>query len=225
VLDQTTPMTYQAKSWGRFTQSFDDVAMREGGYIVGANWKNSKIEILKVPDEPYFDDEAPFARLLAGEGVREGLMRGPKAIAFAADGTLLILESLNRRIQALDVDGNPVLYFNDKTEYFTQLTAETEAVEYLDMGVEYMGYIYVLSYINDGRNVGDYRLDIYEPGGAFLTRTTGFAAHKMTVDLWRNVFSLNYEAIVGPGGRTEPSVSEWIPSTPVPTSSAALQMW
>lgn len=214
VLDETTPMTNTGMSWGRFTEPLDDIAMRDGGYIVGANWANSKIEILKIPDEPFPDNVAPWAQLMGGQGTREGLLYGPKAIAFTSDGILLILESLNKRIQALDIDGNPVKYFNGKTEYFASLHAETEQVTYLDMGVEYLGYIYVLSYIGDGSVVDNYRLDIYSPAGLFLSRTTGFAAAKMTVDLWRNVYSLNYEKIVGPGGRTEPSVSEWIPSTP-----------
>jgi hypothetical protein len=214
ALDGTTPLSYSGKSWGRFTQPLDDIAIRTGGYIVGANWANSKIEILKIPDAPFDDDVAPLAQVLAGEGVLEGLLYGPAALAFTSDGVLLVLESLNKRIQALDIDGNPVKHFNNKTEYFASLHAETGTVTYLDMGVEFMGYIYVLSYTGDGSIPNDYRLDIYDPDGAFLSRTTGFAAHKMVVDLWRNVYSLNYRAIAGIGGRTEPSVSEWIPSTP-----------
>ncbi len=217
VLDTTTKMTYAGKSWGRFTQPLDDVAMRDGGYIVGANWSNSKIELLKIPDAPYEDSVAPWAVVMAGEGAREGLLHGPKAIAFTATGELLVLETVNRRIQALDLDGNPVKYFNDKADYFVSLKEETNPVMYLDMGVEFSGYIYVLSYEKNGSSVNDYRLDIYDTKGKFLARTVGVAAHRMAVDFWRNVYTLNYEAIAGPGGRTEPSVSEWIPSTPAGT--------
>ncbi|GEM_PF-846935 len=216
VADESTPMSSSGLSWGRFTQPLDDIAINDAGYVVGANWSNSKLEILTIPAQGSSDDAAPWARLLGGEGTREGLMYGPKAIAFTAEGVLLVLETLNKRIQALDIDGNPVKYFNDKQDYFADLFADTELVTYLDMGVEFMGYIYVLSYVNDGSNVNDYRLDIYDPQGEFLSRTIGVAAHKMTVDFWRNVYSLNYQSIAGPGGRTEPSVSEWIPSTPNP---------
>jgi len=216
VLDQSTPFSLTGKSWGRFTQPFDDMAMRVGGYIVGANWANSKIEILKLPDEPFEDDVAPWARLLSGEGVREGLLMGPRSIAFTATGELLILETINRRIQALDIDGNAIPYFNEGKDYFMPLKAETNPVMYLDMGVEFSGYIYVLSYENNGTSINDYRLDIYDPKGEFLNRTVGVAAHRMVVDFWRNVYTLNYESIAGPKGRTEPSVSEWIPSTPEP---------
>jgi hypothetical protein len=59
----------------------------------------------------------------------------------------------------------------------------------------------------------DYRLDIYNPDGSFLTQVAGLAAARLQVDLWRNLFTLNYEILQG-SGRTEPSVAEWIPSTP-----------
>ena len=47
----------------------------------------------------------------------------------------------------------------------------------------------------------------------FLTQVVGFAAARLQVDLWRNVFTLNYEIVQG-SGRTEPSVAQWVPSTP-----------
>ena len=215
TLDETTDLSLgNGESWGRFTQPLDDIALRMGGILVGANWLNSKIEILQIPDEPFDDDEAPFAQIISGEGLREGLMNGPAALAFTADGTLLVLETLNKRIQAFDISGNPVKYFAKKTAYFMELETETQGTTYLDMGVEYTGYMYVLSYVDNGGSPDDYRLDIYDPEGGFLSRTTGVAAHRMAVDFWRNVYTLNYEPIAGPGGRTEPSVSEWIPSTP-----------
>jgi hypothetical protein len=42
----------------------------------------------------------------------------------------------------------------------------------------------------------------------------GVNGARMVVDQWRNLYTLNYEAIVGPDNRTEPSISTWIPSTP-----------
>ena len=42
----------------------------------------------------------------------------------------------------------------------------------------------------------------------------GVNGARMIVDQWRNLYTLNYEAILGPNNRTEPSVSTWIPSTP-----------
>ena len=84
------------------------------------------------------------------------------------------------------------------------------------MAVEYKGYIYVLSYVT---NLGlyTYRLDIYTPQGDWLCRTTGVNAAKLAVDFWRNAYTLNYETLKYPDGTlpavTEPSVSQWIPST------------
>ena len=87
------------------------------------------------------------------------------------------------------------------------------AVTYLAMSTETKGYVYVLSYVGNGSVVSDYRLDVYQPNGSWLTRTTGLNAARIVVDIWRNVYSLNYESFGGPHGRTEPSVSLWAPST------------
>ena len=64
-----------------------------------------------------------------------------------------------------------------------------------------------------GSVAADYRLDIYDPQGNFLARTTGVAAARMAVDTFRNVYTLNYETIAG-APRIEPSLSQWSPSTP-----------
>ncbi len=93
-------------------------------------------------------------------------------------------------------------------------------LEYLDVACEPEGFIYVLSYLRPGEKLSDYRLDIYNPDGSHLTRTpkaagdAGVNAAKISVDQWRTLFTLNYEAMRGPGGRTEPSISQWIPSVP-----------
>ena len=93
-------------------------------------------------------------------------------------------------------------------------------IHYLDVGVETKGFIYVLSYQGMGSKQSDYHLDIYSPDGTWLSRTPeragdpGVNGARMIVDQWRNLYTLNYEAILGPNNRTEPSVSTWIPSTP-----------
>ena len=97
------------------------------------------------------------------------------------------------------------------------LGEETQSVMYLDMAVEYTGFIYVLSYVLETL---EYRLDIYTPEGDFLSRTTGVNAARCTVDFWRNVYTLNYEVLKLPDADqtvpsiTEPSTSLWIPSVP-----------
>ncbi|PYS51638.1 MAG: hypothetical protein DMF68_03895 [Acidobacteria bacterium] len=99
-------------------------------------------------------------------------------------------------------------------------------IHYLDIGVETKGFIYVLSYEGTGSQTSDYHLDIYNPDGSWLSRTPenagdpGVNGARMIVDQWRNLYTLNYEAILGPNSRTEPSVSTWIPSTPTGNSNS-----
>ena len=133
------------------------------------------------------------------------------ALDVTGDGVLLVLEQDNARIQAFDVYGNPVAYFPNSSPFVT-LQTEQSAPVYLDISVTDDRWIYVLSYVNTGQTAADYRLDIYTPAGVFLSRTTGVNGAKLVVDSWRRVYTLNYESFSGPGGRTEPSISQWIPS-------------
>jgi hypothetical protein len=94
-------------------------------------------------------------------------------------------------------------------------TAGKQGVNHLDVAVEGTGYIYTL-YTQAGTGGGspEYMLDVYTPDGSPLFEQSGVYAAKLTVDQWRSMFTLNYEKILGPGQRTEPSVSQWAPSTP-----------
>jgi hypothetical protein len=132
-----------------------------------------------------------------------------------------VLEQGNARVQAFDVHGNPTPIFESGTTALMPLTPETGAI-YLDLAVEGLGYMYVLSYVNNGLVPASYRLDLYTPDGRFLARTTGVAAGRLAVDLFRNLYTLNYEPIDG-SPRTEPSLSQWLPVTPnaCPTTLSA----
>src|SRR5262245_24772179 len=344
--------------------------------------------ILKSPAKPSPDGQAPAALMVSGEGIREGLMRGPKALAVAPDGRILILESLNNRIQAFDTLGNAVPSFTPNPWLFTlkkadvagQLDDQTvpaifideladneqnyvgplpnnsfvpelnggkfqaqkdpliaglatlninlaydpdhmddptqsaqiivvekdqswiitdprlrswqivsqfgllnvyqrpQLVEvhvqspgarwllrdnslglawllevssgdpalvevfdcftyfplrqgpnranlnYLDMAVEAQGYMYVLSYINDGSATTDYLLDVYSPDGTFLfrspdqsktTKPQNIVAGRLTVDIWRDLYALTYESFNGPGGGIQPGLAHWMPTPPL----------
>jgi hypothetical protein len=94
-------------------------------------------------------------------------------------------------------------------------TQGKQGINHLDVAVEGTGYIYTL-YTVAGTNGGspEYMLDVYAPDGSPLFDQSGVYAAKLTVDQWRAMFTLNYEKILGPGQRTEPSVSQWAPSTP-----------
>lgn len=451
TLDDHTPFDMGSKlSYGFFSQPhLDSVVIHPAGFAIGVNWKNSKMEMIHIPAEGVPDDKAEPASLVSGKGVRLGLMNGPRALAVTADGRILVLETVNQRIQSFDIHGNAVASFVgkdvcilDKKTYAADLDAglvtmdlrdafekggatlsphwrvvdggnqfdlrlvdgqdvltvrmngadlssqwtitdaqetggdnpsyevkaedgklnvyvagkvkftlpqdsratldsgvvdasiidafkqngidlsqqatvtgngltvpdsemtdlaggvvpdglrqalatrdvtlsgsavvqsvvivrvesagslwvvqdndasqsyrisinaankdqlkavyynpfmplhsnDGETYTYLDMGTEMKGYIYVLGYTgDDGKQVSDYKLDIYDPSGQWLSRTpdtsiepkaTGVNGAKLAVDMWRTMFTLNFEHFLGPDGRTEPSVGRWLPTTP-----------
>lgn len=101
----------------------------------------------------------------------------------------------------------------------------TGKLSYLDIASETKGYIYVLGVIEPLTNNPTsaplvFQLDIYNPDGSPLLDAPqhGLNAGKITVDQYRSLFSLNFNVIIGPNSRTEPGVSQWIPSTPAPAT-------
>ncbi|HZW53657.1 MAG TPA: hypothetical protein VFF00_06465 [Candidatus Elarobacter sp.] len=106
-------------SWGRFPVSHvDALIVHPDNALVGVSWRDSKLMILDLPSEPVKDEDARDAVILSGEGVRQGLMQGPAALAVAPDGRILVLETRNRRIQAFDVKGNAVASFMPRSALF-----------------------------------------------------------------------------------------------------------
>jgi len=208
------------ETWGAFTQPMDSLALVPGGYVVGVNRLNHKIEILELPAAATNLDTAPrstrFAVQKMGKGTRAGLLGSPVAVAVFGN-TILILEDGNKRIQAVDVSGNPVLFFQGGTASTLSLVAEPTQV-FLDLAVEGLGFIYVLSYVANGLTAQSYRLEVYDPNETDADRIplisqSGVAAARLEVDTFRNLYTLNYESVAG-APRTEPSLSQWEPSSP-----------
>jgi len=206
------------QSFCRFTRAQDDLAIHPAGYAVALNTATCKLQIARLrASQP--DAEAPAAAILAGVGTRPALLENPVTVACALD-RILVLQTTDDYPQgcvcAFDVKANPVHCFAGGS-WLSGLHPEgTATVELVDLSVESKGYLYVLKYLQPTLGqvlASDYRLDIYNPDGTFLTQVAGLAAARLQVDLWRNVFTLNYEILAG-SGRTEPSVAEWIPSTP-----------
>ncbi|MEO7338881.1 MAG: hypothetical protein ABIV63_20095, partial [Caldimonas sp.] len=220
TLDNATPFDLsQTTSWGRFSNALDSLAVLPSGYVVGVNRQTHKMEILRLMgayDQSSAPTAVPFASMKAGLGTRAGLLDTPIAVA-TARGTILVLEQGNTRVQAFDTSGNPTPLFASKTSALMPLVPQAGAV-YLDLAVEGAGYMYVLSYDSGGTLPQYYRLDVYTPDGAFLARTSGVAAARLAVDLFRNVYTLNYEPLVG-SPRVEPSLSQWLPVSPNPCPS------
>lgn len=114
-----------------------------------------------------------------------------------------------------------VLQFQRLSSLMSLKDGPSDSIAYLDVAVENKGFIYVLSYQKPGDTATDYRLDIYNPDGTPVTADTTIHngqvnGARITVDQWRTLFTLNYQQMEGAGGRPEPTISQWIPSTPDP---------
>ena len=194
--------------------------LHPSGHLVSIDNANHKIESLKLPPAALpvsVVTQQYLARTYAGMGTQPGLIYSPVALSISPDGVILVLEDgfYNNRIQAFDLGGNPVRYFkNQDSPYFLELPATMNRI-YLDLAVEFAGYLYVLS--TDSNNV--HRLDIYhrlQTGTKPIATTLNLNAAKLTVDYWRRVYALNYEVLRLPNGNipefTEPSVSVWLPT-------------
>lgn len=205
----------------------DAFLLHPSGYFISVSNVHSVIEVFKIPDTP-LDDVTARTQLRAyvrsGKGDRPGLISGPVCATVTSKGVLLILEHDNNRIQAMDIGCNPVQYFSNLTQtpYWLNLPdTDTQAGwVHLDMQVDSSDLIYVLSYNPNSGGAYEYRLNVYSASQSTLTplcTTTGLYADKIAVDLFRNVYSLNYEVIqsdVNPlfaPALTEPSISLWGP--------------
>ncbi|HEX8143796.1 MAG TPA: hypothetical protein VF553_14455 [Pyrinomonadaceae bacterium] len=224
----------QTTSWGRFPTAVTDVAIHPGGKLVGlyATGDAVRLYIIELPQSPLPDDQSPWPlHLASGKGSRINLLQNGLAVGCTGDGAILVLDDVAGVVQAFDVHGNPLVsYFKpDGGAQSNQMPLRQQqgTAHYLDMAIEHRGFIYVLLYLEptSGTRVqpADYLLDIYKPDGSFLvsaTRTEPMSAAKLTVDLFRNLYTLNYEQFNGPVmnnaqvGRVEPTVSELIPSIP-----------
>ncbi|MCC8378579.1 hypothetical protein [Xenorhabdus sp. PB30.3] len=381
-------LTDNPLSWGTFTiPHLDAMVVHPSGYVIAVSWQYSKMQILTLGDQGYPDDQAPAAQIVSGEGVRQGLTHGPIALTVTPDGRILLLETINTRIQAFDTKGNPfasfagatlfqlatadyqatldaqkfspalqqafreqglTFLFSDSDPNFIRLlnagvldeqiintfahdgiylsynqtadgnidpvgsttvdviqqgqswlvydpqkpatytlTAQGQTVSvyndlsnvrviaigqgvkwqiddlssarswlltlnatnpaqitvadylsymslnkpagitYLDVAVEEKGYIYVLSYRNEGRDPTDYILDIYNPDGTFLVtvpdstlvpdpaKRQHIVAGHLAIDSFRTLVAMNYGKFLGENQRTQPQISQWKPTTPI----------
>jgi len=205
------------KAFGKLHFRSDALLLHPLGKILSINSELNKIEVLTLPVVAVPDADAPSSQVYSGKGIREGRLQGPTLAALAPDGTILILETKNNRIQAFDLSANPKRHFKEGAYVVPLVDPPDAGVTYLDLAVEYSGYLYVLSYTGEaGAYV--YRLDLYTPAGDWLARTSGVTAARLAVNYWRDVFTVNYQVLTRPDGSlpavTEPSVSHWIPSTP-----------
>jgi hypothetical protein len=208
------------RSWGRFNEQIDSAAVHAAGYVVGVNTTHSKIEVLRLA-QVTDDAAASIADIYSGYGTRPGLVHSPVAVAGLPSSGFVVLEAADStlpgagpRMQAFDFLGNPAAVFVGDVST-AAVHDEPAGQTLLDLAIETKGFLYVLKYVGDGTSVDDYRLDLHSPDGTWLSQSAGVAAGRLCVDLWRTAYTLDFGVLVKPdGGRTEPSVSIWLPSTP-----------
>jgi len=208
------------RSWGRFNEQIDSAFVHPAGYVVGVNTTHSKIEVLRLA-EVTGDSAASIADIFSGYGTRPGLVHSPVGVAGLPSSGFVVLEAADStlpgagpRLQAFDFLGNPTPVFAGQAPT-ARVLDEPAGQTLLDLAIETKGFMYVLKYVGDGSSVDDYRLDLYSPDGSWLSQSAGIAAGRLCVDVWRTAYTLDFGVLVKPdGGRTEPSVSIWLPSTP-----------
>lgn len=213
---QPLELAQQRLHYGSFSELPTSLCWHRSGYLIGVNRARHKMEIIDLNEPPIEDTFTRPARIASGLGTRFGLLNGPSCVAARLDGVILVLESVSKQIQAFNADGSPVLMYRNagrKTSRFDLVERGSATdVTYLDMSVEARGYVYVLSYLGSGSQASDYKLDIYSPEGTLVVTNRQFTAARLIVDYWRNVFTLNWQTLKGLNGRTEPTVSTWIPT-------------
>lgn len=192
---------------GRLNFPSDALLVHTNGSIISLNSALSKIEVLKPAQDAMPDALAPLANAVSGPGTRDGLISGPVLAAMGLDGAIYVVEQNNNRVQAFDTAGSPHAIFQNGSTF--ALKDHGVAVTYLDIAVEAAGFVYMLVQ----SSTGVIMLDIYDKTGKWLSTTNDMRAGKIGLDLWRNAYALNYQPISGVN-YVEPSVSQWIPSTP-----------
>jgi hypothetical protein len=211
----------QQRAWGKLNFDSDALLLHPTGQLISISNAAHKFESLRPPAAPMSDTDAAvslLAQLHSSQGSRPGLLDAPSAAAISPEGVILVLEQGNNRLQAFDTGGNPVQFFSQQpAPYFLTLDATSDPnTQYLDLAVEFTGFLYVLSY---NQTTNEYRMDLYHPGQSGtqpIATTPNVNAARLTVDFWRNVYTLNYEVLRLPNGMvpsiTEPSVSLWTPT-------------
>ena len=237
-------------SHGRFPYFPNSFALHPSGHMIAVNTEYAKIMILELNQKGTSDDNLPLARTYAGRAMniqgsqgRPGLLFYPVAVGCSYDGTILILDHISSasdsysRVQAFDLNGNPVSRFVDETDgSLSPFLHLPDNVTYLDLAVvgdNKLTYLFVLYYEGDGKTANQYKIAVYKSGEkledqSYILTIPNIPSAKITVDMWHTMYTLNFAMVkdengtvagptgtgTGPGGRTVPSVSEWIPSVP-----------
>jgi hypothetical protein len=189
-------------SWGSFPlDNLDALAIHPSNAVLACSFSNHKLMILNLPAAGAPDGQAPEALMVSGEGIREGLMKGPKALAVAPDGRILVLESLNNRVQAFDVLGNAVPSFTPEKSIFTLKTADVASV--LDAGN-------VPPQFTDGLIAAGQNFIAPLPDNSYIGELDGGKFQPDNDPLMAALATLNINLSYDPQNMTDPKVSAQI---------------
>ncbi len=160
------------------------------------------------------DEGLDYDVRLSGEGARDiDVYRCfTPMVEVRAPGAEWLLQDKTHTLSFAVTARDGGLRFRNLTSCLPLKKESSATVTYLDIAVEAKGFIYVLSYVNDGARPTDYRIDIYKPDGTPLSANAHQGqvnAARLQVDRWRTIFTLNYEQMLGRDGRAEPTVSQW----------------
>jgi hypothetical protein len=220
--DQAFDGPLSNRCYGRLNLQSDALLAHPAGYLISINSANDRFEVLRPPATAVTDKVAGenlIAQVMGGSGNLPGKLSNVTAATITKDGSLLLLERGNNRIQALDIGSNPVRYFGTTAKtYFLHLTEMPTSAgwQHLDIQADIGGLLYVLS---TNTQTGVYRLSIYDSLSHLqqaLSVTEGILAARFGLDHWRELYTLNYQPITvqSSGAKpaiTEPSVSLWTP--------------
>jgi hypothetical protein len=216
--DPTKPNAYAA-----LNLPSDALLLHPSGVLISISGANDRFEVVQ-PAPTALDDATAattgLAQVVGGSGSSPGRISQVVAATITQDGTLLLLERGNNRVQAFDFGSNPVRYFkNAPAPYFLPLSEmpTEQGWRHLDIQADFNGLLYVLS---TNANNGVYRLSIYDNLAKLQTAlsvTEGIFAARIGLDHWRDLYTLNYQPVTiqGSGAAppiTEPSVSLWTPA-------------
>jgi hypothetical protein len=189
-------------SWGSFPlDNLDALAIHPSNAVLACSFSNHKLMILNLPAAGSPDGQAPEALMVSGEGIREGLMKGPKALAVAPDGRILVLESLNNRVQAFDVLGNAVPSFTPNPWIFTLKTVDVAAS--LDAGN-------VPPQFTDGLIAAGQNFVAPLPDDSYIGELDGGKFQPENDPLMAALATLNINLSYDPQNMTDPKVSAQI---------------
>lgn len=186
------------------------LCVHPAGYAALVNADAGLLEIVGLAAAPVADAQAPMALSHAGTGARIGLLNTPCAVAVLPNGGLAVLEQGNARIQAFDLQANPLPIFKGACSLALRQGAEAG---YRDLAVSDDGHLFVLGCAAGGNQARDWFLDIYDPDGTWLATTPGVCAAKIALGPAMTLYTLDTDSLTGPGGRCEPIISIWCPTS------------